>query len=419
MTGDLPVREADGTAPEPVLGLRRADGLQARPDPGDEPGLLELIRSEIRSDGPMTFARFMELALYHPDLGYYAGGTRGPGRDADFLTAPESHPLFGWAVARQLHEVWDRLGRPERFTIREHGAGNGALAAAIVDGLRRSGSPLGDALRYRIVERSRLRERQVAERFAAMGAGGVLEADDGLPIIGAVLANEVLDALPVHRVEGRPDGAFDELFVGLDGSGGLVNIAGPPRDPGLRDRLEAEGIRLVPGQRAEVCLAIDGWIAAAAAGLERGLLLIVDYGHPAAALYDPARGSLLRAYVRHRVHDDPYANVGRQDLTAHVDLTAVASAAAAAGLDHLGTTTQAAFLAGLGAGELLVALQSDRATTLQGYLDARSALLRMLDPGATGRFAVVAFGRNLPGDVPLAGLGFRLPARGGPRGRPR
>ena len=112
------------------------------------------------------------------------------------------------------------------------------------------------------------------------------------------------------------------------------------------------------------------------------------------------------------------ANVGRQDLTAHVDLTAVASAAAAAGLDHLGTTTQAAFLAGLEAGELLVALQSDPATTLQGYLEARSALLRMLDPGATGGFAVVAFGRGLPVEPPLAGLGFHLPARGhsaGPR----
>jgi SAM-dependent MidA family methyltransferase len=418
VTGDRPGRGADGTAAEAIQGLRRPDGLLARPDPGDEPGLLDLIRSAIRSDGPMTFARFMELALYQPDLGFYAGGVRGPGRDADFLTAPESHPLFGWAVARQLHEVWDRLGRPERFTVREHGAGSGALAAAIVDGLRRSGSPLGDALRYRTVERSRPRERQVAERLAAMGAGSVLEADDGAPIIGAVLANEVLDALPVHRVEGRADGAFDELFVGLDGSGVLVNVAGPPRDPGLGNRLEAEGIRLAPGQRAEVCLAIDGWMATAASGLERGLLLVVDYGHPAAALYDPTRGSLLRAYVRHRVHDDPYVNVGRQDLTAHVDLTAVASAAAAAGLDHLGTTTQAAFLAGLEAGELLVGLQSDPATTLQGYLDARSALLRMLDPGATGRFAVVAFGRRLPGDVPLAGLGFHLPARGahgGPR----
>ena len=367
----------------------------------------------------MTFARFMELALYHPDLGYYAGGALGPGREADFLTAPESHPLFGWAIARQLHEVWDRLGRPERFTVREHGAGDGALAAGIVEGLGRSGSPLGDVLRYRIVERSRARERQVAERLAAIGAGSVLEPDDGRPVTGAVLANEVLDALPVHRVEGRAEGELDELFVGLDGSGNLTSIAGPLSDSRLAGRLDGEGIRLAPGQRAEVCLAVDAWIASAAAGLERGLLLIIDYGHPATTLYDPARGSLLRAYVRHRVHDDPYANVGRQDLTAHVDLTAASSAGAVAGLDHLGTTTQAAFLAGLEAGELLVALQADPATTLQGYLDARSALLRMLDPGATGRFAVVAFGRDLRVEPPLAGLGFHLPPADDRRVGPR
>ncbi|MBF8289720.1 MAG: hypothetical protein HW391_688 [Chloroflexi bacterium] len=147
----------------------------------------------------------------------------------------------------------------------------------------------------------------------------------------------------------------------------------------------------------------------AAAGLGRGLLLLIDYGHPATALYDRRRGSLLRAYVNHRVHDDPFRNVGRQDLTAHVDLTAVERAAADAGLVHLGTTTQAEFLASLGAGDLLVALQTDGQTDLEAYLEARSALFRMLDPGVTGRFAVLAFGRGLAAEPPLAGLAFRGP----------
>ncbi len=393
-------------------GLRRPADLQPGPDPGHEPALLEAISEEIETSGPVTFARFMELALYHPELGYYATGRRGPGRGADFLTAPESHPIFGWAVARQLEEVWDRLGRPERFTVREHGAGTGALAAGILEGLARAGSPLRAVIRYRIAERAPDREQQVAERLGAFGAADVLEPDDGSPVIGAVLANEVLDALPVHRVAGREDGGIDELFVGLDDDGGLTSIVGPPSIPALRGRLTHERIRLVPGQQAEVCLALDDWIAEAAAGLARGLLLLVDYGHPAGALYDPSRGSLLRAYVRHRVHDDPYANVGRQDLTAHVDLTAVEAAAAAAGLANLGATTQAAFLAGLGAGELLVGLQSDPTTTLQAYLDARSALFRMLDTGVTGTFAVLAFGRDLAGDAPLRGLAYRLPGRG-------
>jgi SAM-dependent MidA family methyltransferase len=392
-------------------GLRRPDDLRPALDPGHEPALLALIQDEIRVAGPMTFARFMEVALYEPAHGYYASGRRGPGRSADFLTAPEAHPIFGWTVAHQLEEVWLRLGRPDPFTIREPGAGSGALAAAIVGGLARSGAPLRAALRYRVSERGADRGRQVWERFAALGAEDILQPDDGRPITGAVIANEVLDALPVHRVEGRADGGIAELFVGLGDDGTLVTIAGPPSTPALGQRLEREGIRLVPGQRAEVCLALDGWVAETAGGLERGLLLLIDYGHPATALYEPARGSLLRAYVNHRVHDDPFANIGRQDLTAHVDVTAVERAGKAAGLEHLGTTTQAAFLAGLGIGELLVGLQGDPAATLQAYLEARSAVVRMLDPGVTGRFAVVAFGRGLPGDPPLAGLAYRAPGR--------
>ena len=392
-------------------GLHRPEDLNPAEDPGHEPALLSLVQAEIAASGPLTFARFMELALYHPDLGYYASGRRGPGRAGDFLTAPEAHPIFGWAVARQLEEVWERLGRPDPFTVREYGAGSGALAAALVDGLRRAASPLRAALRYRIVEHGADRERQARERLAAIDAADVLEPDDGSPIIGAVVANEVLDALPVHRLEGLADGEVAELYVDVDQDGSLRSAAGMPSTPALAERLADEGIRLAPGQRTEVCLALDAWIAKAARGLERGLLLLVDYGHPAAALYEPSRGSLLRAYVSHRVHDDPFVSVGRQDLTAHVDLTAVERAAARERLEHLGTTTQAAFLAGLGIGELLVALQDGPESTLQGYLEARAAVVRMLDPGVTGSFAVLAFGRGVPSDPGLAGFLYRPPAR--------
>jgi len=392
------------------LGLRRPPELAPLPDPGHDPALLARIEAEIRAAGTITFARFMELALYDPDHGYYAGGERGPGRTADFLTAPESHPIFGWAVARQLEEAWERLGRPARFTVREHGAGTGALAAGIVDGLTRSGSPLRVAIRYRIVERAPDRHRQVRDRLATIDAADVLEPDDGGSIEGAVLANEVLDALPVHRVEGGQGGELAELYVGLDAAGALVAVPGPPSTPALGARLEAEGVRLAPGQRAEICLAVEPWVAAAAAGLRRGLLIVTDYGHPATALYEPSRGSLLRAYLRHRVHAGPFVNVGRQDLTAHVDLTAVERAGAAAGLDHLGTTSQAEFLLGLGAGDLLASLQGDVRTGLEGYLGARAALVRMLDPAVTGRFAVLVFGRGVPAEPPLRGLGARLRA---------
>jgi len=209
-------------------------------------------------------------------------------------------------------------------------------------------------------------------------------------------------------VEGAPDGdprgSILERYVVADANGGLGTVLGAPSTPALVTRLAAEGIALAPWQPAELCLAIDDWLAAAIAPLERGLVLVIDYGAEARNLYAPARGSTLRAYQRHRVHGDPLVAIGRQDLTAHVDLTAVERAARVAGLDPLGRTTQARFLARLGLGELLVGLQSDPATTLESYLHARSAVARMLDPRATGAFAVLAFGRGLAPEPALRGF---------------
>jgi SAM-dependent MidA family methyltransferase len=276
--------------------------------------------------------------------------------------------------------------------VREHGAGTGALAEGILEGLQRAGSGLLDAIRYQAVEASPTRLRALGERLTAAGFGAWLDPADEEPAPGAILANELLDALPVHRVRGGEDGALEELFV-TAGEDGFEWLARGPSTDGIRARLEGEGVRFEPGQVAEVNLEIDAWMAGAAGMLADGVVLVIDYGHPAAQLYAPARGSTLRAYHRHRVHDDPFVAVGRQDLTAHVDLTAVERAAEAAGLHPLGRTTQGQFLAGLGLGELLHALQSDPATTLERYLAARSAVVRMLDPRATG-FAVMEFERQ-------------------------
>jgi SAM-dependent MidA family methyltransferase len=177
-------------------------------------------------------------------------------------------------------------------------------------------------------------------------------------------------------------------------------------------------VTLAEGQSAEVSLAVEDWVAAAAAGLERGLLLLVDYGAPAAELYDPVRRphGTLRAYLRHHVHDDVYRHVGRQDLTAHVDVTAVVAAAERSGLATVGITTQAEFLVGAGAESLLRDIQADPATTLEGYVELRAALMRLLDPAATGRFRVMAFGRDWPEGPPLPAFDYRLPGRREPAG---
>jgi SAM-dependent MidA family methyltransferase len=373
------------------------------------------ITAEIDAGGPITFARFMELALYDPEGGYYTGAESRPGRAGDFITAPEAHPIFGWALARQVHQLWELLDRPDPFVIREHGAGTGALILGILEGLAREAAPLLAAVRYQPVEVEPRRTDALAERLDAAGHAARLDLDReaaATPVTGLVLANEVLDALPVHRVRGLAGGGIEELFVAHRGAE-FEEVAGPPSTRALEARLAAEGITLRPGQQAEVCLALDGWIRSAAAELRRGLLLLIDYGHPAAELYDPVRrprGTLL-AYQHHRAVDNPFQSVGRQDLTAHVDMTVVEAAANGAGLVTAGITTQSELLVSLGAGDLLAGSRDRPGATVEGYLAARAALVRMLDPAAMGRFRVMLFARGLPPDARLKGLEFRLPAR--------
>ena len=378
---------------------------------GEDEALAARIRAEIATGGPMPFARFMELALYDPDGGYYRSAEARPGRAGDFLTAPETHPIFGHVVARQLAEAWERLGRPDPFVVREHGAGTGALAEAILRGLAAEGAQLLDSIRYQAIEVDERRVAAFGERLAAAGFDGLVEPADTRPVSGVVLANEVLDALPVHRVGWR-DGRLAERFVDVDGDT-FVDTWAVPSTPALAQRLADEGIVLADGQSAEICLGLDAWLDGALAGLARGLLLLVDYGAPATELYDPGRRphGTLRAYVRHRVHDDVYRHVGRQDLTAHVDLTALERAALAAGLTAVGSTTQAEFLVGGGIEDLLRSVQADPATTAPAYVELRSGLMRLLDPAATGGFRVIGFGRAWPDGPPLSGFAYRGPRR--------
>jgi SAM-dependent MidA family methyltransferase len=389
-------------------------GLRRGPAPdlaavGQDEALAARIHAEIDRDGPITFARFMELALYDPDGGYYRAAAARPGREGDFLTAPETHPIFGAALARGLTEVWERLDRPDPFVLREYGAGTGALIVAILERLALDGTGLERALRYDPSEAEPRRLETIAELLTAAGREDVLiDPGSSGPIVGAVIANELLDALPTHRVVVR-DGRLREIATGSH-DGQLVDVEREPTTPALAARLADEAVELEEGQRGEVCLAVDGWIADAAAGLARGLLLLIDYGYPARELYDPLRRreGTLRAYVLQRVHGDPYRHVGRQDLTAHVDVTAVERAAVRAGLVHLGTTTQAEFLVGMGTQDLLQAIQADPGTTLEAYLELRSALMRLLDPMAMGRFRVMGFGRAWPDGPPLSGFAYRL-----------
>ena len=393
-------------------GLRRVQAADLT-DVGEDEALAARIRAEIEATGPMTFARFMELALYDPVGGYYRSDQAHPGRAGDFLTAPETHPIFGHAVANQLTEVWVRLERPDPFVVHEHGAGGGALAEAVLRGLERTRSGLIDAIRYVPVEIEPRRHDAFDERLARAGFGDRIgTAQEQGTFTGAVIANEVLDALPVHRI-GIRDGRLQERFVGVDPSGAFGDVWADPSTPSIARRLADEGIDLEDGQSAEVCLAVDAWVASAVAPLGRGLALFLDYGALASELYEPRRrpNGTIRAFARHRLSDDVYAHVGRQDLTAHVDLTAVGAAARSAGLTEEGRASQAAFLLGNGIEERLREIQADPATTLEQYTELRSALVRLLDPAGMGGFHVLGYGRDWPDGPPLAGFAYRVPGR--------
>ncbi len=403
-------RITDDGRVEPIVRPLHPDGPDGTvaadtADTGD-PELIEAIRAEIgAAGGRITFARFMELALYHPERGYYATSAERPTRSGDFLTAPEVHPVFGRLIGRQLTEMWERLGRPERFDLVEHGAGRGTLGISILRGLDLDGSGLARVVRYRAVDIPG-RAAVAHERVRAAGYEPIPDSEDAGPSPGCVLANELLDAMPVHRV-GMLDGELVEWFVTAAGDG-FGEVPGEPSTPALAARLEREGVVLREGQRAEICLAIEEWLRTAR--LDRGYLLVIDYGYPAAELYGPRRlGGTLRAFRGHHVTADPFRAIGRQDLTAHVDLTALELAAADAGLDHLGRTTQAEFVIGLGLGDLLAAAQADPSTTWDELLALRTAVARFIDPGALGGFAVELFSRCVERGEPLRGLSFRVP----------
>ncbi len=356
--------------------------------------------------GALPFAEFMRLALYAPGLGYYSAGATKFGAAGDFVTAPEMSELFGRSLARQCAEVLAITGGD----IVEFGAGSGALAVTVLAELERLGQ-LPE--RYLIVEVSAdLAERQRArlESLAPTLARRVawLQRWPVAPVRGVLLANEVLDAMPVERFVVRRVGddgvAIEALAVALDATGAFIwrTIAPSVELESLARAIVRDAPRPLPhGYVGEVCLEIAPWIAALAAGVEQGVALLIDYGLPRWHLYHPQRtAGSLQCHFRHRAHDDPLIYAGLQDITAWVDFTRVAEAAEAAGLALLGFVTQSAFLLGCGVQDLLT-----EATDAPEQVRLAGEARRLLVPGEMGEvFKVMALGRGFRGTL----RGFHL-----------
>jgi len=369
------------------------------------------IAAEIAARGPIPFARFMELCLYHPSLGYYTRGIGGGG-GRDYLTSSGVHAAFGALLARQAEEMWRRAGRPDPWHFVEFGPGEGYFASDFLREASRHGA-FATALRYLLVEPSpALQERQRArlKGRTSIPLSWVDEAglDRRAPLVGCLFANEVLDAFPVHRVVGSPDGPR-EIHVDAR-EGALYEVPLPLSTPALERFLGDSEVALDPGQEADINLAAPCWIAWTVGLVKRGYVVIVDYGHEARDLYSRRRrrGTLL-AYHHHRAHEEFLERPGDQDLTAHLDFTSLRRAAEARGARCLGLTSQARFLLALGALDLLPDATPAAATGRAPGDAARAfreteALKELILPGRMGdTFRVLLLG---VGDVPrdLAGL---------------
>jgi SAM-dependent MidA family methyltransferase len=368
------------------------DNLPA-PDPGaraHSEQVVAAIRDEIRrSGGWIPFARYMELALYAPGLGYYAAGAAKLGPDGDFVTAPEMSPLFGAALAVQVRAI---LAATARRDVLELGAGTGRLAADLLNALASTGA---SPARYRILETSPdLRERQRATiaRDAAAHAA-IVQWIDAMPesIDGAVVANEVLDAIPTHLV-GRRGDEYVERGVVWDGGRERFDWAARPAEPALA-ALAAQ--RFPPGvdYLSEINPAAEALVAEIGRRLAGGAALFIDYGFPAAEYYHPQRGEgTLMCHYRHRAHADPFLWPGLNDITAHVDFSAIADAGVRSGLHVAGFAPQAPFLMSCGILDLLAGVGSPDTSA---YLKTAGPVQRLLSPAEMGElFKVLALART-------------------------
>ena len=348
--------------------------------PGRTP-LTDHLVERIARAGPLTFAAFMEACLYHPEHGYYTRRVPATG-PRDYVTSPEVGPLFGRLLAWQLQEMWERMGQPTGFDLVECGAGRGALAGAILETVQTKAPDFAAALRVTLVEVSpRLREQAQASLKAH---GDRVRVAERLPtrVAGCLLSNELIDALPVHRVAQRA-GGLREIYVSAR-NGELVEIEGEPSSPALARYLERYGGPLQEGQQAEVNLAALAWLDEAARALERGFLLTIDYGYRARELYGAAhqRGTLL-AYREHRTSEDWLSRPGEQDLTAQVNFTALEARGRELGLTALGYVPQAQFLLALARASGLVERLEREADTPETRA-TRNQLKQLIHPEGMG-----------------------------------
>ena len=345
--------------------------------------LHQIISDEIREQGPVTFARFMEICLYHPQYGYYSSGRACRGREGDYYTSPTVHPVFGVLLGKQLAQMWRVLGT-EAFDIVEMGGGEGYLCLDILDYLQRHQPQFYGLLRYRMVEISPVyieKQKGLLSPHRAKITWDSVEDAGAMKVEGCFLSNELIDAFPVHRVV-MEEGELKEIYIDLD-NGKFKEVLHNPSTPELQAYFKRVGITLAEGQRAEVNLEAFRWLQEVSQGLKQGFVITIDYGYPAQELFGPHRrdGTFL-CYRGHRALSDPYSHLGLQDMTSHVDFTSLILWGEGCGLELTGMVPQYRFLLALGI--LEEAARVDEGQGSWEVMNERLTIKNLILPGGMG-----------------------------------
>lgn len=370
-------------------------------------GLERIILERIGREGPITFERFMAMALYEPGLGYYTSAHADIGQAADFYTSTNLHALFGVMVAEQVAEMWKVLGRPGSFTLVEQGPGRGLFAKDFLDHILSAHQELYEALTYCMLELNPfLIERQGKLLSYHSGAIHWCSSMDEINAgEGVLFSNELIDSFPVHLLEFQEEG-IREIYVGeKDG-----RLAFQPGELSEKEEIEDyfAGIRFkgFPGYRTELNLNAKRWIRDASRMFDRGYIITVDYGFNTHDYYCPERstGTLL-CYYRHQTNDEPLLRVGEQDITAHVNFSALADWGREAGLRPMGFVSQSSFLLNMEIDRHIARLHAELPE--DKYLQAAAQVRSLLMPDGVGEsHKILIQGRNAP-EHPLKSLSVR------------
>ena len=363
-----------------------------------------LAKIQANSDKRITFAEFMDLALYHPDYGYYSSGQVAIGAEGDFFTASSLGADFGELLAEQLAEMWSILDRPQPFQVIEMGAGLGDLAIDILNYWQSNYPDLLQNVEYSIIEESPSLMATQQEKLQSWRENGIKlnwknwSDLENTSVKGCFFSNELIDAFPVHQVIWQDD-QLQEIYVG-ENQGELIEIIAEISTPELLNYFEKVHIKInesdyPDGYRTEVNLQALDWLNRIAQKLNKGYLLTIDYGYSAEKYYHPQRSQgTLQCYYQHRYHSDPFVNLGLQDITTHVNFTALENQGKSLGLETLGFTQQGLFLMSLGLGDRLVELSTGKFSVAEIF-KRRDALHQLIDPTGLGKFGVLLQGKGL------------------------